>query len=87
MAQAEHLPTSKWSYDLRLHLEQVLRSSSRYHTYTLGADLGDGARRVLELIMRANARRDKAPLLVGARYLPNPGPRHRPGWQTVTRGA
>ena len=39
MAQAEHLPIYKASYDLCLYLEQVVRGFSRYHKYTLGADL------------------------------------------------
>jgi len=64
LAQTEHLPIYKRSYDLCLHLEQVVRGFSRYHKYTLGADLREGARRVLELIVRANARRDKVPLLL-----------------------
>ena len=67
MAQAEHLPIYKRSYDLCLHLEQVVRGFSRYHKYTLGADLREGARRVLKLIVRANARRDKVPLLLDVR--------------------
>jgi len=67
MAQAEHLPIYKASYDLCLYLEQVVRNFSRYHKYTLGADLREGARRVLKLVVRANSRRDKAPLLVEVR--------------------
>ena len=67
MAQTEHLPIYKASYDLCLYLEQVVRSFSRYHKYTLGADLRDGARRVLKLLVRANARRDKAPILLEVR--------------------
>jgi hypothetical protein len=67
MAQTEHLPIYKKSYDLCLCLEQVVRSFSRYHKYTLGADLREGARRVLKLIVRANARRDKTPLLLEVR--------------------
>jgi len=67
MAQAEHLPIYKASYDLCLYLEQVVRAFSRYHKYTLGADLRDGARRVLKLVVRANARRDKAPVLLEVR--------------------
>ena len=47
MAQAEHLPIYKATYDLCLYVEQIVRSFSRYHKYTLGADLGDGARRVV----------------------------------------
>jgi hypothetical protein len=44
-----------------------VRQFSRYHKYSLGADLRDGARRVLRLVVRANARRDKAPLLLELR--------------------
>jgi len=40
-----------------------VRNFSRYDKYTLGGDLRDGARRVLKLIVRANARRDKIELL------------------------
>ena len=43
MAQSEHLPIYKRSYDLCLYLEPVVRGFSRYHKYTLGADLRDGA--------------------------------------------
>jgi len=67
MAQTEHLPIYKASYDLCLYLEQVVRGFSRYHKYTLGADLRDGARRVLKLLVRANARRDKVPILLEVR--------------------
>ena len=67
MAQAEHLPIYKASYDLCLSLEQVVRSFSRYHKYTLGTDLRDGARRVLKLVVRANTRRDKVPVLLELR--------------------
>ena len=67
MAQAEHLPIDKASYDLCLYLEQVVQGLSRYHKYSLGADLRDGARRVLKLVVRANSRRDKAPVLLEIR--------------------
>lgn len=67
MAQAEHLPIYKSSYDLCLYLEQLVRGFSRYHKYALGADLRDGARRVLKLIVRANARRDTVPLVLEIR--------------------
>ena len=102
MAQAEHLPIYKASYDLCLSLEQVVRSFSRYHKYTLGTDLRDGARRVLKLVVRANTRRDKAPVLLelrgsrGAEGHPAPVPgcegvcqlrRLRAGNVLVLRGA
>ena len=43
MAQTEHLPIYKAAYDLCLYLEQVVHGFSRYHKYSLGADLRDGA--------------------------------------------
>ena len=45
MARTDHLPIYKASYDLCLYFEQVVRNFSRYHKYSLGADLGDGAPR------------------------------------------
>ena len=44
MAQTEHLPIYKSTYDLCLYLEGVVHKFSRYHKYTLGADLRDGGR-------------------------------------------
>ena len=68
MAQSEHLPIYKRSYDLCLYLEQVVRNFSRYHKYSLGADLRDGARCVLKLVVRANSRRhDRASVLLQLR--------------------
>ncbi len=67
MARAEHLPIYKAAYDLCLYLEQVVRGFSRYHKYGLGADLRDGARRALRLIARANARHERAGVLLELR--------------------
>ena len=67
MAHTEHLPVYKGAYDLCLWLEQVVRGFSRYHKYSIGADLRDGARRVLKLVVRANARRDKVLVLLELR--------------------
>jgi hypothetical protein len=67
MAQTEHLPIYKQGYDLCLYLEQVVKNFSRYQKYALGSDLRDTARRVLKLIVRANARGDKAPVLLELR--------------------
>lgn len=64
MAQTEHLPIHKAAYDLCLFLEQIVRNFARYPKYSLGQDLRDGARRTLRLIVRANARRHKAPVLL-----------------------
>jgi hypothetical protein len=54
MAQTEHLPIYKRSYDLCLYFEQIVKNFSRYHKpalssaariggYSLGSDLRDGA--------------------------------------------
>ena len=43
MAHTEHLPIYKSAYELCLRLEQVVRGFSRYHKYSIGADLRDGA--------------------------------------------
>ena len=67
MAQTEHLPIYKAAYDLCLYFEQLVRGFSRYHKYSLGQDLRDGARRVLKLIVRANARREKGRMLLQVR--------------------
>jgi hypothetical protein len=71
MAHTEHLPIYKAAYELCLYFEQLVRGFSRYHKYALGQDLRDGARRVLKLIVRANARREKG------RVLPAPPGRRR----------
>jgi hypothetical protein len=67
MAHTEHLPIYKGCYDLCLYLEQVVHHFSRYHKYTLGADLRNGARCALKLVVRANARRDKVSVLLELR--------------------
>ena len=67
MAQTEHPPIYQRTYDLCLHLEQVARAFPRYQKYSLGADLRDAARRALRLVVRANSRHDKAPVLLELR--------------------
>ena len=64
MARTEHLPIYKTSHDLCLYLEQVVQGFSRYHKYTDGTDLRDGARRVLRLVVRANSRQDTVAALL-----------------------
>jgi hypothetical protein len=67
MARTDHLPIYKRCYDLCLHLERVVAGFSRYHRYSLGAELRDGARRALVLVVRANSRQEKTPLLLELR--------------------
>lgn len=59
MAQYEHLPIYRKSFDLSVHLENVARNFSRYHKYTLGSDLRNLSRKIVRLIIRANPERDK----------------------------
>ena len=67
MAHTEHLPIYKAAYDLCLWLEQVVRGFPRYHKYASGSDLREGSRRILRLVVRANARSDKTPVLLELR--------------------
>ena len=47
--------------------EGVVRNFSRYHKYTLGSDLRQQSRELVTLIIRANSRRDKLPVLYDLR--------------------
>jgi hypothetical protein len=64
MAQYEHLPIFKKAYDLTLYFEKIVRNFSRYHKYSVGAELRELSREVMRLIRRANDAEDKAPLLL-----------------------
>ncbi len=67
MAQYEHLPIYKKAYDLMLYFEEIVRGFSRYHKYSVGAELRELAREVVRLIRRANDANDaeaRAPLLL-----------------------
>ena len=56
MAQADHLPIFKASYDLCLYLEQVVERFSRSHRFGLGSEIRASARRALVLVVRARRR-------------------------------
>ena len=64
MAQYEHLPIYKKAYDLTVYFENLVRNFSRYHKYSVGAELRQLSREVLRLIRRANDAEDKAPALL-----------------------
>ena len=68
MARYEHLPIYKAALDLTVHFEKVVAGFSRYHKYTLGTELRDGSRGVLQQVLKANnapgAAERKAELLV-----------------------
>lgn len=57
----EHLPIYKKAYDLCLCVEHAVVKFARSHRHGLGTELREGARRVLRLVVRANARCEKAP--------------------------
>ena len=59
MAEYEHLLIYRKAFDLSIHLENTVRGFSRYHKYTLGTDLRNISRQVVQLIIRANSERDK----------------------------
>jgi len=66
MAQTEHLPIYKASYDLCLYWSRSSRSSPASIGMRSARSYGR-ARAVLRLVVLANARRDKAPVLLEVR--------------------
>jgi len=54
VARHEHLPIYKAALDLTVHLEKTVAGFSRYHKYTLGTELREGSRAVLQQVLRAN---------------------------------
>jgi 23S rRNA-intervening sequence protein len=70
MARYEHLPIYKAALDLTVHLEKVVAGFSRYHKYTLGTELRERSRAVLQQVVRANNqahREDRAAALLHLR--------------------
>lgn len=63
MARYKHLPIYKTAMDLVVYLEQVVWNFSRYHMYTLGSELRQQSRELVTVIIRANSRREKGPVL------------------------
>jgi hypothetical protein len=52
MARYEHLPIDKQALDVAVHFERVVAGFSRYHQYTLGAELGRQSRAVVVAAVR-----------------------------------
>ena len=67
MARYEHLPIFRAAYDLAVHLEKIVRNFSRYHKYTLGAELRNRSRTVLERVIEANNAQERTPMLLELR--------------------
>ncbi len=63
MARYEHLPIYKQAMDVAVHFEKIVAGFSRYHKYTLGAELRNQSRGIVSTIIQANSSRDKAPKL------------------------
>ena len=63
MARYEHLPIYKQAMDVAVHFEKIVAGFSRYHKYTLGAELRNASRGIVSLIIQANNAPDKAPWL------------------------
>ena len=51
MARYEHLPIYKAALELTVHFEKVVAGFSRYHKYTLGTELREGSRAVVQQVV------------------------------------
>jgi hypothetical protein len=67
MARYEHLPIYREAYDLTVHIEKIVQNFGRYHKYTLGTDLRNKCRLILEKIVETNNDENKAPYLLELR--------------------
>ena len=59
MAQYQHLPIYKLTYDILLRIMQVTKDFPREYKYTLGQKLKDETTELIVLIYRANSTKDK----------------------------
>lgn len=67
MARYEHLPICKKAMDLTVYFEKIVRNFSRYNKYTLGSELWEKSRQIVELIIKANSTKERLPLLLELR--------------------
>ncbi len=67
MSQYEHLPIYKKMFDIVVYIEQIVKSFSRYHKYTLGSEMRNLSRKTLIAIIRANWKKDKKEILIKVR--------------------
>ena len=63
MARYEHLPIYKATFDLACEAERAVRAFSRYNKYTLGTDLRNRARALVDSVIEANGSTDRARVL------------------------
>jgi len=67
MARYDHLPIYRTAFDLAVHIEKIVRHFSRYHKYSIGAELRDNSRRILEHIIEANNSQSRESILLKLR--------------------
>jgi stage III sporulation protein SpoIIIAA len=67
MARYDHLPIYRTSFDLAVHIEKIVRNFSRYHKYSLGTELRENSRRILERIIEANNSQNRETILLQLR--------------------
>ena len=67
MARYEHLPIYKKALNLKIYFKKILRNFSCYHKYTLGTELREKRREIVELIIKANSIKDRLSLLLELR--------------------
>lgn len=63
MARYEHLPIYKAAFDLACEAERAVRAFSRYNKYTLGTDLRQKARGLVDTVVEANGSADRRSVL------------------------
>ena len=63
MARYEHLPIYRATFELTLDVERTVRGFSRYNKYTLGSDLRQKARGLVEKVVEANGSLDRSRVL------------------------
>jgi len=67
MALHENLTIYKKALDLAVYFEKIVANFSKYHKYTVGSDLRSISKEILLLIAKANALKDKTPVLLKLR--------------------
>ncbi len=66
MAQYQHLPIYKLTYDLLIRVMQVTKNFPREYKYTLGQKLKDEIIELVVLIYKANSTKDKTQYIESA---------------------
>jgi hypothetical protein len=67
MARYDHLPIYRTAFDLAVHIEKIVRHFSRYHKYSLGTELRENSRHILERIIEANNNLEREHILLKLR--------------------